>query len=48
MPSIEPADLRLLAIALARTATDTGERIGLAEAAASFGIDLDELAEDDD
>jgi hypothetical protein len=36
-------DVRLLATAVIRTATDTGERVSLRDAAARFGIDLDEL-----
>lgn len=36
-------ELRLFALAIERRATDSGERISLAEVAASFGIDLDEL-----
>lgn len=33
-------DLRLLALAVVRLATDTGERIGLDDLAADLGIDL--------
>lgn len=40
-------DIKLLTVALVRTATDTGERVPLADAAARFGIDLDELAMED-
>jgi antitoxin (DNA-binding transcriptional repressor) of toxin-antitoxin stability system len=36
------ADLRLLAVALARTVTSAGELIDLADLAAELGIDLDE------
>lgn len=36
-------DMRLLAITLARTVTDTGRRISLEDAAASLGVDLDDL-----
>jgi antitoxin (DNA-binding transcriptional repressor) of toxin-antitoxin stability system len=35
-------DLRLMAIALARTLTDSGERYDLEDVAAEFGVDLDE------
>jgi prevent-host-death family protein len=42
------ADMRLFAIVLARTVTDTGERISLEDAAESFGIDLAELEDDED
>lgn len=41
-------NLRLLGVALARLATDTGKRTTLRDAAARFGIDLDSLGEDDD
>lgn len=40
-------DMRLVAIALARMVTDSGERISLEDAAASFGIDPDELEADE-
>jgi prevent-host-death family protein len=40
-------DVKLLALAVVRAATDTGERVSLDDAAARFGIDLDELAEED-
>lgn len=40
-------DIRLLTMALVRAATDTGERVTLEDAAARFGIDLDELASED-
>ena len=40
-------DIKLLTVALVRSATDTGERVALADAAARFGIDLDELAMED-
>ncbi len=39
-------DLRLLALALARTITDDGERHSLDEVAAEFGIDPADLDED--
>lgn len=39
-------DMKLLAITLARTVTDSGDRISLADAAASLGIGLDEGSED--
>jgi hypothetical protein len=41
-------DMSLLAVALARSRTDTGERISLEDAAKSFGIDLAELTGGDD
>jgi prevent-host-death family protein len=41
-------DMKLLAITLARTVTDSGERISLEDAAASLGIGLDELDELDE
>lgn len=34
-------DMRLLAVALMRVATDSGERHSLADVAAEFGIDLE-------
>jgi prevent-host-death family protein len=40
-------DIRLLTMAVVRTATDTGERVTLEDAAARFGIDLNELAAED-
>jgi prevent-host-death family protein len=40
-------DIKLLAMAVVRAATDTGERVPLVDAAARFGIDLNELAEED-
>lgn len=40
-------DLRLLSVALARTVTDSGRRYSLDEVAAEFGVDLDELADDE-
>ncbi len=40
-------DAKLLATAVVRTATDTGERVSLHDAAARFGIDLDELDDED-
>jgi antitoxin (DNA-binding transcriptional repressor) of toxin-antitoxin stability system len=40
-------DVKLLALAVVRAATDTGERVTLEDAAARFGIDLDDLAEED-
>lgn len=36
-------DLRLLAMAVVRAATDAGQRVTLEDAAARFGIDLDDL-----
>lgn len=36
-------DLRMWALAIMRTATDTGERRSLAEVAARHGFDIDEL-----
>lgn len=44
-------DLRLLGIALARTAADSGKRYSLRDVAAKFGVDLDSLrneADDED
>jgi prevent-host-death family protein len=41
-------DIKLLTVALVRSATDTGERVSLEAAAARFGIDLDELDDEDD
>jgi hypothetical protein len=35
-------DERLLAVACARTLTDSGERFDLADVATEFGVDLDE------
>ena len=35
-------DLRLMAVALARTLTDSGERHSLEDVAAEFGIDLED------
>jgi prevent-host-death family protein len=40
-------DIKLLALAVVRAATDTGERVTLEDAAARFGIDLNELATED-
>jgi antitoxin (DNA-binding transcriptional repressor) of toxin-antitoxin stability system len=40
-------DLRLLGIAIARAATDNGERHTLRDVAARFGIDLDSLEDED-
>ena len=40
-------DIKLLALAVIRSATDTGERMSLADAAARFGIDLDALDDED-
>lgn len=40
-------DIKLLTLAVVRSATDTGERVSLEDAAARFGIDLDEPDEDD-
>lgn len=37
-------DLRLLALAIARNATDSGRRYGLREVAERYGFDFDELA----
>jgi prevent-host-death family protein len=41
-------DLRLLAMALARSAADTGTRYSLRDVAAKLGVDLDSLADDED
>lgn len=43
-------DLKLLAVAVTRMSTDTGQRVSLEEAATRFGIDLDEIdkADEDD
>ncbi|WP_158605458.1 type II toxin-antitoxin system Phd/YefM family antitoxin [Amycolatopsis panacis] len=41
-------DLRLMTLALVRAATDSGRRVTLEDAAAKFGIDLDELDDDED
>lgn len=41
------SDLRLLSVALARTVADSGKRYDLDEVAAEFGVDLDELEDDD-
>jgi antitoxin (DNA-binding transcriptional repressor) of toxin-antitoxin stability system len=40
-------DVKLLAMAVVRATTDTGERVSLSDAAARFGINLDELDDDD-
>lgn len=40
-------DIKLLAMAVVRSTTDTGERVSLEAAAARFGIDLDELRDDE-
>jgi prevent-host-death family protein len=40
-------DIRLLTMAVVRAATDTGERVTVEDAAARFGIDLNELAAED-
>lgn len=40
-------DIKLLAMAVVRSATDTGQRVTLNDAAARFGIDLNELAAED-
>ncbi|ASR38032.1 hypothetical protein BAY61_26855 [Prauserella marina] len=40
-------DLKLLALALVRSATDTGQRLSLEETAARFGVDLDDLDDDE-
>jgi prevent-host-death family protein len=40
-------DLRLLGMALARTAADNGTRHSLRDVAAKLGIDLDSLADED-
>lgn len=42
------SDLRLMALAVIRSATDTGERHDLDDVAREFGIDLDELDDLDD
>lgn len=39
-------DLKLLAMAVARSVTDTGQRVSLEEAAARFGIDLENSDDD--
>jgi hypothetical protein len=36
-------DAELLAVAIVRTARDTGDRVSLDDAAARFGIDLDDV-----
>jgi prevent-host-death family protein len=41
-------DVKLLAMAVVRAATDTGERVTLRDAAARFGIDLAELEDQDE
>lgn len=41
-------DLKLLALAVTRMSTDTGQRVSLEEAATRFGIDLDDLDEADE
>jgi prevent-host-death family protein len=41
-------DLRLLGVALARSAADSGKRYSLREVAAKLGVDLDSLADADD
>lgn len=41
-------DIKLLALAVIRSATDTGQRVELADAAARFGIDLDALDDDEE
>jgi prevent-host-death family protein len=41
-------DIKLLALAVVRTVTDTGKRVSLDDAAAQFGIDLDDLDEESD
>jgi antitoxin (DNA-binding transcriptional repressor) of toxin-antitoxin stability system len=41
-------DLRLLAVASARMATDSGRRTSLRDVAAQLGVDLDSLGEDED
>jgi hypothetical protein len=38
-------DVKLIAIAWARTLTDSGERYSLDDVAAEFGVDLDDGAE---
>jgi hypothetical protein len=40
-------DGNLLALATVRAATDTGERVSLDDAAARFGIELDEFVAED-
>jgi len=41
-------ELRDFAVALARTATDTGDRVSLEKLAAEMGVDLDNLGHLDD
>jgi len=41
-------DLRLLGVALARSAADGGKRYSLREVAAKLGVDLNSLADEDD
>lgn len=41
-------DIRLLTLAVVRSATDSGRRVSLEDAAIRFGIDLDELDGDED
>lgn len=41
------SDLRLLSVALARTVADRGKRYDLEEVAAEFGVDLDELEDEE-
>lgn len=41
-------DIRLLTLAVVRSATDSGRRVSLEDAATRFGIDLDELDGDED
>jgi PHD/YefM family antitoxin component YafN of YafNO toxin-antitoxin module len=41
-------DLRLLGMAIARTAADSGTRYSLRDVAAKLGIDPDSLADDED
>jgi hypothetical protein len=36
-------DVELLAVAIMRTARDTGDRVSLGDTAARFGIDLDDV-----
>ncbi|WP_328605788.1 type II toxin-antitoxin system Phd/YefM family antitoxin [Amycolatopsis sp. NBC_00345] len=40
-------DMKLVAMAMVRSVTDSGQRIRLEDAAASFGIDLDSLDDED-
>jgi hypothetical protein len=41
-------DVKLLAMAVVRASTDTGERVSLRDAAARFDIDLDDLDDEEE